>query len=69
MLRSVFDWASCLCPLARKKRKLAEGCVLANEKRGRVPLDDKEKSLVARHVEEGRDEDFWRVCKEEGRGG
>lgn len=49
-------------------KKLAEDRVLAKEKRGRVQLDDKERDLVARYVEEERDKDFWQVCKGGGRG-
>lgn len=49
-------------------KKLAEDGDLAEEKRGRVQIDDKEKDHVARYVEEGGDKDFWQVCKEGGRG-
>lgn len=36
-----------------RSKKLAEDCVLAEEKRGRVPVDDREKDLGSRYEEEG----------------
>lgn len=42
-----------------------QNIVFWQKKRG---VDDKERALAARYVEEGGNKDFWQVCKEGGRG-
>lgn len=56
-------WCGCGCSVLQclagaavcvlRSKKLAEDCVLAEEKRGRLPVDDKEKDLGSRYEEEG----------------